>query len=195
MVEIWNEEGRQSPKCPIYRAVLRDHLFTKPGPFSAARLLQCFLFVRLPTSTYMYSNFAQSIVEALTSKNFIKAFYYSFLMDTTPTAVEKMLAPSWPQCYEERKNNLTCTTCAMPISFAQAFGTRCGHFYCTICAAYSTSKPRGSPLLRPICEEEIEDETTEIIFFRPIQNPSADEWTEVPKTINLGKTLDTFNKV
>ena len=90
-------------------------------------------------------------------------------MSTSPSNVERVLTPTWPQYYEDRKTNLTCTTCALPISFAQAFATKCGHFYCTICLVYSTSKPRGSPLLCPICEEEIKDETTEIIFYEADQ--------------------------
>ena len=183
LIKNWNEEGRQRPKCPLCRAVLRDHLFAKPGFFSATRLHQCSLFVWVPTSTYIHTNHNQSMIEALTSRNFIKAFYYSFLMSTKPSDGEKMLAPTWPQFYEDRKNNLSCTTCTLPISFAQAFATKCGHFYCTICSAYSVSKPRNSPLHCPICEEEIEDESTEIIFLRPIKLPPGD-WTEVPQPLN-----------
>ena len=163
---------------------MRDHLFAKPGLFSATRLHRCSLFVWVPTSTYIHTNFNQSMIDALTSRNFIKAFYYSFLMSTSPSDVEKVLAPTWSQYYEDRKKNLTCTTCALPISFGQVFATKCGHFYCTICAAYSTSKPRGSPLLCPIGEEEIEDETTEIIFLRPIKLPPGGDWTEVPQPLN-----------
>ena len=185
MIKIWNEEGRLRPKCPICRAVLRDHLFAKPGFFSATRLHQCSLFVWVPTSTYIHSNFNQSMVEALTSRNFTKAFYYSFIMNTTRSSdVEKVLAPTWSQYYEDRRRNLTCTTCNLPINFAQAFGTKCGHFYCTICAAYSTSRPRVSPMLCPICDEDIEDETMEIIFMRPIQPPTGDEWVDVPQPLN-----------
>ena len=98
--------------------------------------------VWVPTSTYIHANFNQSMIDALTSRNFIKASYYSFLMSTSHSDVEKVLAPTWPQYYEDRKNNLTCTACALPISFAQAFATKCGHFYCTICSAYSTFKPK-----------------------------------------------------
>ena len=103
LVKNWNEEGRQRPKCPICRSVLRDHRFAKPGLFSATRLHQCSLFIWVPTSTYIRANFNQSIIDALTSRNFIKAFYYSFLMSTSPSDVEKVLAPTWPQYYEDRK--------------------------------------------------------------------------------------------
>ena len=103
LVKNWNEEGRQRPKCPLCRSVLRDHLFAKPGFFSATRLHQCSLFVWVPTSTYIYANYNQSMIDALTSRNFIKALYYSFLMGTTPSDAEKMLAPTWPQFYEDRK--------------------------------------------------------------------------------------------
>ena len=55
----------------------------------------------------------------------------------------------------------------MPTKFEMVFVARCGHFFCTICAAYTIEKRRGTPIKCKECLEELEDDYSEIVFLRP----------------------------
>ena len=149
------------------RTVLLGHLFAKPALFHCSRLNTTSLFIWVPTSVYIRQNYPQSLLECLDVKNILKAFYYTFLMISVPSKLEKSLAPGWADYYETRRNNLSCTICSLPIKFEMAFVARCGHFFCTICSSYTVERSRNTPIRCKECHEDLKDDFTDILFMRP----------------------------
>ena len=138
--KVWKEGGIGRKRCPVCRTVLLNHLFAKPSLFNCSRLNNTSLFIWVPTSIFIRHNYGQTLLECLSERNFLRAFYYCFLMNASPSKLEDTLAPGWLEYYETRRSNLTCTICTLPIKFEMSLAARCGHFYCTICAAYTTEK-------------------------------------------------------
>ena len=54
-----------------------------------------------------------------------------------------------------------------------AFVARCAHFFCTICSSYTVERRRVTPLKCKECDEELEDDITDILFMRPSAEPPA----------------------
>ena len=167
LCKVWKENGTARKRCPICRTVLLSHLFAKPALFNCSRLNHTSLFIWVPTSVYIRQNYPQNYPQCLNEKNFLKAFYYTFLMNSVPSKLEKSLAPGWGEYYETRRNNLACTICGLPTQFEMAFVVRYGNFFCTICASYTVEKHRDTPVKCKECLEDLEDDFTEIVFLRP----------------------------
>ena len=167
-VRIWKEEGRERKKCPVCRTILLDHLFATPVSYSSTKLHETSLYVWVPSSIYIHENHNQVFVSCLTRKDFDGAFRSAFLTDTAPIAVHNATAPEWLDFYNNKVANLKCGQCKLKLPLEKAFVALCGHFFCILCAAFLPMKSREGPLRCPECDQEIEDERTELLFIRPI---------------------------
>ena len=165
--KVWKEDGTDRKRWPVCRTVLLSHLFAKPALFNCSILNQTSLFIWAPTSVYIIHNYGQSLLESLNqSEKILESILLFPLMNSVPSKLEKSLATGWAEYYETRRNNLTCTICALPTKFEIIFVARCGHF-CTLGAAYTVVKRRETPIKCKECLEELQDEYTEIVFLRP----------------------------
>ena len=95
LCKVWKENGTTRKRCPICRTLMLGHLFAKPALFNCSRLNSTSLFIWVPTSVYVRQNYPQSLLECLNERNFKKAFYYTFLLNSVPTKLEESLAPGW----------------------------------------------------------------------------------------------------
>ena len=93
----------------------------------------------------MKQNQGPSLIETLNKKDFDRAFYYMFILNTTPCPIEEKIAPGWTEFYNERKENMTCVSCKAGMPYDQAFAANCSHFYCTVCASFLSSGKDGKP--------------------------------------------------
>ena len=173
LCKVWKENGTTRKRCPICRTLMLGHLFAKPALFNCSRLNSTSLFIWVPTSVYVRQNYPQSLLECLNERNFKKAFYYTFLLNSVPTKLEESLAPGWGDYYQSRRNNLSCTICGLPIRFEMVFVARCAHFFCTICSSYTVERRTVTPLKCKECDEDLEDDITDILFMRPSAEPPA----------------------
>ena len=64
--------------------------------------------------------------------------------------------------------NVTCSSCKVKFELRVLFMSNCGHFYCTICAAYMIQKERREPLECCECLQIIETGDLPAIFMRPV---------------------------
>ena len=167
-VRIWKEEARDRRKCPVCRTILLDHMFANPISHSSTKLHETSLYVWVPTSLYIHENHNQSFVSSLTRKDFDAAFRSAFLTATVPIPVHNAIAPEWEEFYNDKVANLRCGQCKLNLPLKKAFVAICGHFFCTLCAAFLPMKTREGALKCPECDQEIENEGIELLFIRPI---------------------------
>ena len=176
--KIWEEEGRLRRKCPMCRVHFQDHLFARPYSFTSTKLNYTSLFLWIPRTIFMKQNQGPTLIETLNKKDFDRAFYYMFILNTTPYPIEEKIAPGWTEFYNERKENMRCVSCKAGMPYDQAFAANCSHFYCTVCASFLRESNREGLLRCKKCEQLIEGPEVDVIFLRPFMEPSSMEISE-----------------
>ena len=109
-------------------------------------------------------------MDSLEEKKYDDAFRYSFLLHRDPNDIEKGLDKNWSDIYNQKKENLYCSSCSSSLSIDKAFSMTSNHFFCTVCSMYILEK-RGKEILQcPQCTQYIEDPKTDIIFLNHFEN-------------------------
>ena len=93
------------------------------GQFICDSLVQSKLLLWVPSSVFQNVDHYQMLIIYLSQGNFHEAFKSSFLLKVKPN-----LTPNWPQYYQDRLENLQCSSCWYPLTRNKAFVTKCGHF-------------------------------------------------------------------
>ena len=126
-------------KCPSCRGLL--DLFSpivKPHSYSICNNVNSSLFFWIPRNlTFRKGSALQNLISFLEQKNYLHAFKLSFLLNIKPNDQQEIIAPGWKAMYREMEESLVCVLCNTYISLNDSFVTKCGHFYCTICASYT----------------------------------------------------------
>ena len=110
-VKIWSDNKDCEKKCPMCRNFLIDQIFAKSNQYIMTSMTQSTLFLWIPTFIYIGQNLDQLILDSLQQQNYDDAFRFSFLMNRGPNDIEKGFDKKWIDIYQEKKENLYCSSC------------------------------------------------------------------------------------
>ena len=168
LTRIWKNDGKKKRRCPMCRVNLVDNYFTKPLLCNMSKSDATSVFVWVPTGTYINRNYEQDLINSLTEGNLFKAFAAAFMLNRLPNDIDSSLSNEWEEYYYARARDMTCSSCVAKFELSLLFITTCGHFYCTVCAAYLLQKERKEPLECTACLAVIETGDLPAIFMRPV---------------------------
>ena len=126
-------------KCPNCRDLLDGfNSIIKPHSYSICNNVNASLFFWIPKNLAFKEGSAyQNLIKYLEVKSFQHAFKLSFLLNIQPDEHQELIAPGWKARYRTMVENLFCVLCNTHISLDDCFVSKCGHFYCTVCASYT----------------------------------------------------------
>ena len=152
------------------RVNLKENFFSKSFTCDMSKSDATSVFVWVPTGTYINKKYEQDLINNLTEGNLFKTFSAAFMLDHLPNDVDSSLCNEWEEYYYEKVRNVICPSCKVKFELRVLFMSNCGHFYCTICAAYMIQKERTEPLECCECLQIIETGDLPAIFMRPVSN-------------------------
>ena len=126
-------------KCPSCRGLLDSrNSIIKPHSYSICNSVNSSLFFWVPKNLIFRGTVArQNLITFLEEKNFKSAFKLCFLLDIEPDDQQELVCPGWKDKYISLCLSLSCVLCNCQLFLDDCFVSRCGHFYCTVCASFT----------------------------------------------------------
>ena len=172
-IEYWFMNDIDLKSCAICRKELGGEFFLKPIQYMAPSMSQNLIYCWVPCSVIIFEDLQRNFDTAILNIDFREAFRAAFLLGIKPQNNHEILAPGWTNFYFQKASTMFCVGCFRKLPIILAFMSRCGHFYCTSCAAFIPRRNEfyNAPLtcMAPGCPCVMDTGNDNYFFLRPLK--------------------------